>query len=304
MGPLLFLLYINDLQYAISLAQTRLFADDTPVLLKGKNLKDLKGKADDTLAELSKWFLLNKMSLSLNKSNFILFHGIRKDPCLDFNTLGNGTNSIHRVKSCKYVGLTIDETLSWNEHINNLCKSLTKFFSVFYNIRNIVDLNLARTIYYACIYSRIKYGIEIYGSASNNKLSKIQTLQNKLMKLITCKPPRYSTNQLHTDLKILQVRDIYEMSLLQFTFNCVNGNSIVNFSEFFQFQENVHGHNTRHKRQITRHRIKTEKGRTTTHYAGATLWNTLPTEITQSKTIKSFKRKLFAKYLSEYSVQQ
>ena len=301
LGPLLFLLYINDLQYAITSAQSRLFADDTSVLLRGKNLRALKAKAEDTLKEISQWFLLNRLSLSLSKSNFILFHGKRKDPARHIDCLNIGNDSIPRVESATYIGLTIDEVLSWEPHIATLCRSLIKYFSVFYNIRQHVNDSLARTIYFACLYSRIAYGIEVYGSASDNNINRIQRLQNKLMKLLTKKEPRYCTNTLHSGLNILKVKDIYETSVLKFTFNCVNGNPIPKFSEFFRQQDNLHGHNTRQRRNLTRKRINTEIGRATTHFTGATLWNNLPSQLTDIKTVHSFKRNLFKHYVSKYS---
>ena len=301
LGPLLFLLYINDLHYAITTAQTRLFADDTSLLIKGQNIHTLKRDAEITLQEISSWFKVNKMCLSLNKSNFILFHGKRKPPHNDLSKLILGNDHIHRVKSTKYVGLIIDETLSWEDHINNLCKTLTKYFSVFYNIRNLIDNKLARTIYYACIHSRIKYGIEIYGSADENRLNKIQTLQNKLMKLLTRRDFLYSTDRLHAERNILKVKDIYETSLLHFTYNCINNNSIPNFKHFYKYQDNLYDHYTRHRKHITRNKIHTEIGRSSTHYASATLWNTLPPELTSIKTYHSFKRTLFKRYINRYS---
>ena len=97
LGPLLFLLYINDIHNAISTAQARLFADDTSVLLKNRNLKTLIRQAEGTLEEINNWFLLNKMSLSLGKTNFILFHGVRKDPAVQLNKLSIGINSIEEL---------------------------------------------------------------------------------------------------------------------------------------------------------------------------------------------------------------
>ena len=114
------------------------------------------------LALVYEWFKLNKLCLSLNKSCFILFRGIRKASFPNIIEIKVGEESISRVPSTKYVGLTLDETLNWDAHITELSNSLIKYFGVFYNIRHLINKKLARTIYFACIYSRIKYGIEIY----------------------------------------------------------------------------------------------------------------------------------------------
>ena len=76
-----------------------------------------------------------------------------------------------------------------------------------------------KTIYYALIYSRIKYGISVFGTACKNKLSKIQILQNKLLKVLLAKRYRYSTNSLHNELNILKVTDIARLNSLTFVHN-------------------------------------------------------------------------------------
>ena len=72
--------------------------------------------------------------------------------------------TIKRFNSFKYLGLTLDETLLWNDHVNELSKSLVKYFGIFNHIKNKITLKVARQLYYAFIFSRMKYGIEIYGS--------------------------------------------------------------------------------------------------------------------------------------------
>ena len=113
-----------------------------------------------------------------------------------------------RAKSIKYLGITLDEFLDWNEHITNIGKSLKSLFSLFYNIRRYLTLEHIKVIYYTMIYSRIKYGICAYGFAKQENMDKVQVLQNKLLKVLLEKEWRYSTNKLHNDINILQVEDL------------------------------------------------------------------------------------------------
>lgn len=99
----------------------------------------LKHKGEETAENIHKWFGLNSLSLSIGKSNFVLFHGKNKNPQIDYTQIKIGNESIPRVGDVKYIGLYIDEKLSWDEQINEICKSLVKYFSVFYNIRNNVN---------------------------------------------------------------------------------------------------------------------------------------------------------------------
>ena len=76
-----------------------------------------------------------------------------------------------------------DEHLTWHEHVDSVCRNLVKYFGIFNKLEHIVKSGIARQLYFAFIYSRISYGFEIYGSCANGLLSKLQTLQNKLLKL-------------------------------------------------------------------------------------------------------------------------
>ena len=92
--------------------------------------------------------------------------------------------TIKRASSIKYLGITLDEFLNWNEHVANIIKSLNSFFSVFYNIRRYLTIEHIRVIYYTMVYSRIKYGICAYGFAKKENMDKVQILQNKLLKVL------------------------------------------------------------------------------------------------------------------------
>ena len=96
------------------------------------------------------------------------------------------------------------------------------YFPIFYNIRSYLQLENCRSIYYAYLYSRIKYGIPIYGMANLGDLKPIQILQNKLMKVLLDKNYMFSTNQLHTDLNILKITDISKQEVLIFVFSQFN----------------------------------------------------------------------------------
>ena len=99
--------------------------------------------------------------------------------------------------------MLFDENLTWNQHIHELCCKLKGLFHIFYNIREYLSKKEIQSIYYALVYSRIKYGINIYGQAGTSKINKIQTLQNQLLKVISGKKYHYSTIKLHKELDFL-----------------------------------------------------------------------------------------------------
>ena len=117
----------------------KLFADDTSLLLHNSDINTLVIEAEQTLSEIYSWFKLNKLSLSISKSSFVLFHGRRKERHRNITTLKVDNESIPRTNHVKYIGLYLDEELNWAHHIKELCASLTKYFSIFYNIRKNIN---------------------------------------------------------------------------------------------------------------------------------------------------------------------
>ena len=97
---------------------------------------------------------------------------------------------IKRSSHNKYLGITLDENLTWNNHIIELSNKLKRLFHIFYNIRNYLTKENIKTIYYALVYSTIKYGISVYSQVCENKMKKNQTLQNQLLKALSGKSYR------------------------------------------------------------------------------------------------------------------
>ena len=301
LDPLFFLLYVNDIVHCINDEDASLFADDTAALLHDKNLRLLKMRAETCLSKLYNWLVSNKLSLSIEKTFFIIYHSKRRKIPNEFDFLKLHNFSIQRVKFIKYLGMTMYENRSWEMHIKQLCSSISKYFGVFYNIRNILTIPLKTLLYYSFIHSRISYGIELYGACSQTLLNKIQTLQNKLLKVLFNKPYRTGTNDLHHELRLLKVDDLYRISVLNFVYKAVNRESIDQFSNYFHFRDTIHGHNTRGKKQIIRKKVTNNYGKSTVHYQGANLWNLYSQHSTSVKTCNSFKRKMRNIFIDSYS---
>ena len=169
--------------------------------------------------QLTSWFNANKLTLNAEKSSFTIFksRGNRSQNLPDHIEFEN--KQIKRTTHIKFLGITIEENLTWNLHINEICNKLKRLFHIFYNIRDFLTKENVRTIYYTLIYSRIKYGITLFGHAGTSKLKKIQTLQNQLLKVLLRKDYRFSTNELHNSMDLLKIDDIADQEILFFVHN-------------------------------------------------------------------------------------
>ena len=125
LGPLLFLLYVNDLPNTFCLLTFHLFADDTNIYFSSKNLSHLEATLNHELRSVAEWMKCNRLALSISKTNFILFHSSKLKPNQSLR-IKIDDELIKQVDSTKYLGITFDSNLTWKSHINELCLKLSK----------------------------------------------------------------------------------------------------------------------------------------------------------------------------------
>ena len=157
MGPLLFLIYINDICNSSELILFILFADDTNLLMSHKDPDTLMIQMNRELELISTWLALNKLSLNLAKTHFILFKSSRKKLRSEL-TLKIKDQIISQVEYTKFLGVIIDSNLSWKQHINSVANKISKLTGILCKARHFVTRPLLKSIYYALIYPYIFYG--------------------------------------------------------------------------------------------------------------------------------------------------
>ena len=299
LGPLLFILYINDISNCCKEGYFRIFADDTGIFCHSDDIISLIQKSQLILKSVNEWFILNKLTLNVDKTAFVIFRSNRYPESNLPNTLTYNDITINRVSQIKYLGLIFDEHMSWNAHTADLCNKLKCFFPVFYNIRKYVNREHIRIIYYAMIYSRIKYGSVVYGLTSDANLDKIQIMQNKLLKVISSKPYRFSTNKLHNELFLLKFKDIVKQDILSFVYNYVHSNLPSVFDNYFKHRHSLYDILSGHKPLRFKYAIyKKNIGENTVKVQGPKLYNTEASDIDLNLSLKTFRYKIKTKILN------
>ena len=293
LGPLLFILYINDLANCSKenkeKIKIRIFADDTAVYFACSNIADFKKLIKAIMEHLDKWFTANLLTLNTDKSYFCIFRTIQNHNINLPNEIKFNDKSIKRASTIKYLGITLDEFLNWNEHITCTIKSLNSLFSVFYNIRRYLTIEHIRVIYYTMIYSRIKYGICAYGFAKKENMDKVQILQNKLLKVLLEMEWRTPTNELHNKMDILQVKDLFCQEISTFVCNYFQGNLPDGFAGYYQTHNHKQG--TRgNLKQLVIPLCRTELGKKTVKVLGSKIWNDLGQDIKNISNPKAFRK--------------
>ena len=183
LGPMLFLLYINDLPNIFSKLKFFLFADDTNIYFECNDLKNLIKIMNFELKKIYKWLYINRLSLNMSKTKFVIFYAANK-PKYPIAILINN-KAIDEVKYIKYLGVTLDAQLSFKYHIDELTKKISRGIGLLYKLRSFVTTKILTNVYYAIIYPFLLCGIPLWGSASKNRLAPILVLQKEFVRLAT-----------------------------------------------------------------------------------------------------------------------
>ena len=195
LGPLLFLLYINDLANISKKLKFILFADDTNVFCSGENMNDVIQMLNDELRNMSVWFKVNKLSLNVSKTNYMVFSNKWKHS-YNTNEIKIDDILIEEVTVTKFLGVLIDNKLQWKEQIDSVCSKVSKNLSIIYRVRHILDTNSLFTLYCTLILPYLNYASEIWGNTYVSRLNRLSVLQKRSLRLIKNYKPRERSNPL------------------------------------------------------------------------------------------------------------
>ena len=300
LGPLLFLVYINDLPNASNKLKFYLFADDTNIYFESNDLSNLLRTVNKELKSIKRWLDANKLSLNIDKTNYIIFHSSSRNVPSD-STIKIGKKYIKRVKFVKFLGILLDEHLSWKYHLSELSKKLARTCGIFFKIRNLLPFDVLLCLYNALFLSFLQYGLIVWGQTFALYTDPIFKLQKKAVRAISFQPRLSPSLPIFKDLKLLKLSEIFELRLLTFVYDSVNKTSPSCFHDFFLLNSSVHQYSTRKASQgdLYLSRMNSlQYGLKSIRYLGAKLWNALPVEIRNAPSKISFKKQLKIKLLN------
>ena len=221
LGPLLFLVYINDLHIAIKHSKVFHFADDTNLLHISKSPKKLQNLLNLDLKYLYRWLLANKISLNKTKTELIMFHKPNVSINFNFKIKINGFR-IEPTNRVKYLGIYLDSTLSGKSQTDMLCTKLRRANGMLSKVRHYVPTTELRSIYHAIFSSHMKYGCQIWGQNSVITQS-LGKLQDSAMRIINFSNFRDSVDPLYRKENILKLNDEVNLQNCLLLYDFVNG---------------------------------------------------------------------------------
>jgi hypothetical protein len=267
LGPLLFLLYTNDLPEIINKTSTHIiFEDDTSILFAQSNLTDLNKNIHIVFETLNKWFGANQLSLNFNKTHYIHF-ATKRNISTDLK-IGYNNNFITSTSYTKFLGVTMDKTLSWNKHIDLLIKKLSMACYIIRSTKAYMSASLIKIIYHAFFHSVMSYGIIFWGNSPHSSI--IFRIQKKAIRIMEECGNSVSCRNLFKKLHILPLTSQYLLSLLMFVVQNKN-----------LFITNIENHNleTRQSNNLYIPQANLNIYQKEAYYSGIKISNKLPSDI-------------------------
>ena len=219
LGPLIFLIFNNDLNLHLQFCHSILFADDTTIYSTHKDMRHLTWCIWEDLKTISDWFKANKLTLNIGKSVCMLFSNKMNNKCPEALSLEGF--KLPFVSKTKFLGVIIDDKLSWTPHYQHVVLKIKRNLHLLRQSQNLLSLHAKKVLYYGHIFSHLTYCISTWGPMlQSSQLKKLQKLQNKCINLID--QNKYGIYEKANRNQILTVNELIELELCKIGYKFVN----------------------------------------------------------------------------------
>ena len=293
LGPLLFILYINDISNVSTKLFPIIYADDSNLFIQGKNITDMVAVLNTEVKKVSEWVNSNKLSLNISKTNYMVFKRKNYRVHVPDDIIINN-NIISRVYTIKFLGVILDSHLTWEKHINYIRNKISKSIGIINKVKRLINRSTFITMYYSFIYPYLSYAIELWGNSSKYNLDALFRQQKKIIRMICNAPYLAHSLPLFTDLKILNVFQLYQYQLGLFMFKIHNNCCPTAVRSMLSEYVFDHEYKTRSKSQ-SKFKIpfyKLSICQKNIKYKIITFWNYITDKINTNCSDKNFKRQL------------
>lgn len=299
LGPLLFLLYINDLPTCLKYTNCILYADDTTLFVGDENLTNVTERLNNDLKNISLWCEKNQLHINPAKTSFMVFHSHQRElPSTPSVFIGN--HCIAASRSAVFLGITLDPHLKFNLHAKSLTKKLCFGIRVLLRSRFYFPVHILRLLYFAFIHSHISYCISSWGITYQTHLFGIEHLQNQAIRIISFSTYTAPTCSIYNSWKILPLKRLVLIKLGLLIYRLRSRVIVIDgFPHDHLTNSNITRFSERHNLLLPK--ARTNYGKQTALFSGIAFWNTIPVEIKLSRSQSSFHCSLKSFFFESYS---
>ena len=297
LGPLLFILYVNDV-FSVSNFVPKLFADDTCFVLNETCSNSLNSKLEKLICDFKLWTVANKFTLNITKSNLLII-----PPKLNCNSKINNNIPINESKTAKYLGITIDNKLTFKSHILNLRQKLSRAVGIICKLKPYLSTSALLQLYYAIFHSHLHYGLLVWSSTYKTYLKKLSTLQNKAIKIIAGANWKESATKFYYKLKVLKLVDVRKLEIALFMYKFNRKILPCTFTDCFKETKTMYSNRTRSfNLNYFIPFFKSQRVQRSIKYCGAKIWNSINPKIKELSSLNSFKKGFKGSLVEQYKV--
>ena len=303
LGPLLFILYINDLHNSTALL-TYLFADDTSFQMSSTSLNNLITVTNDELKKVAKWFEANKLTVSISKTKYMIFLPRNNMNIPVELQVKIGCQTIERIgsdmpdKCFKFLGHILDDKLSWESHIRNIQSKISAGNFALARVKKTLPTSIKNLLYNSLIKSHLEYGILAWGGISQSKLNKLLNIQKKAIRNVSGKFKLSHCDPLFHSLQVLKIHDLYRYNCAVFMYKYKENMLPESFNNMFTPLNDPN--------RTLGYRIP----RSRTTFLGQfplpslpRIWNAQPLDIKSSRSVNVFRSRLLSSIVDEYPTE-
>ena len=290
LGPLLFLLYINDLPNASTILHSILFADDTNLFFSHSDLTQATDIMNRELYNTTQWLNSNRLSLNVKKTHFMVFKTPRKLIDTSNISIQISDESISQTKASKFLGIIIDENLTWKTHMNDIARKVAKNIGIINKVKTIFSERMLLMLYFTMIYPYLSYGNIVWGSTYSSTLQRIFLLQKRIIRIISNSPFLAHSKPLFQKLGLLNIFNINIFQTSNFVFDYLQGNLPQCFQGMLQQNNVFHKHKTRSANDFHFPFVRTNVAKFSFRFHAPEVWNSLPRNIKLISNKKNFRQ--------------
>ena len=288
LGPLLFLIFINDIPLASSLG-TWLFADDTVLVESANNLEVLQSKMNEQVEKVQAWLLANKLSVHyVDKSEYMLINSNNNSRIEGDFELRMSNHILARTKTYRYLGLIVDEKLSWADHINEVCWKISQVAGVIFKVRNRLSKEALMLIYHTLVAQKLRYGLICWATASKFLLDKINVVHNKVVRYMTFSKACSRAWPLYCKLDVLPLDIMIELEWGKIMYKYQNRMLPAAFDTYFQTPRHHYGTRYANQKNFEIIRVNNAKEKSLLKCIGPTKWSHIPILMKKAPFLKTF----------------
>lgn len=275
LGPLLWIIFIDDLLRIESTSRMICFADDTSITYVGNTWEEVLNLIKSDMPKILNWFTENGLSVNFEKTEAMTFGCyIDSIPTLREIVVQPATENHEEIKiavveEVKYLGLIFDRHLKWDKHIKTTLNKTRHLTRSFFKLRNFLTFKQLKIVYDALCLSVLSYGLEIWGGTFEAHFKHLEVFNNSVIKIMHRKPRDYNSAALYSETKILDIKKVYIKKLMR----------LVLKGRFLRYQDTAADKRLRYRYQVITPKKNTALAKTCQRYIGPRIINILPVEV-------------------------